>query len=86
MCENSRGCSTGVLVGYFDSPPVGDQDAGTVVAAGGSLVVRALFGESAGIAAGGMYAQCRVGGRSGRPDAIPVAPSRLRPVWCGRLV
>lgn len=43
-----------------DSLPVGNEGAGTVVAAGSSAAAQALLGRTVGIAGGGMYAQYRV--------------------------
>jgi NADPH2:quinone reductase len=42
------------------SLPVGNEGAGTVVAAGSSSAAQALLGKTVGIAGGGMYAQYRV--------------------------
>ncbi|MCV7422722.1 zinc-binding dehydrogenase [Mycobacterium yunnanensis] len=43
-----------------DSLPVGNEGAGTVVAAGESAGAQALLGKTVGLAGGGMYAQYRV--------------------------
>jgi NADPH2:quinone reductase len=43
-----------------DSMPVGNEGAGTVVAAGSSAGAQALLGKVVGLAGGGMYAQYRV--------------------------
>ena len=49
------------LSARLDIPlPVGNEGAGTVVAAGSSAVAQALVGKTVGIAGGGMYAQYRV--------------------------
>ncbi len=54
---------TGALSGLsarIDQPlPVGNEGAGTVVAAGSSAAAQALLGKTVGIAGGGMYAQYR---------------------------
>ena len=54
----------GALAGLsarIDKPlPVGNEGAGTVVAAGQSAAAQALLGKTVGIAGGGMYAQYRV--------------------------
>jgi NADPH:quinone reductase len=54
---------TGALRGLsarIDQPlPVGNEGAGTVVAAGSSAAAQALLGKTVGIAGGGMYAQYR---------------------------
>ena len=54
----------GALAGLsarIDKPlPVGNEGAGTVVAAGSSPAAQALLGKTVGIAGGGMYAQYRV--------------------------
>jgi len=54
----------GALAGLsarIDKPlPVGNEGAGTVVAAGQSSAAQALLGKTVGIAGGGMYAQYRV--------------------------
>ncbi|NTY63393.1 zinc-binding dehydrogenase [Mycolicibacterium sphagni] len=42
------------------SLPVGNEGAGTVVAAGSSEAANALIGKTVGIAGGAMYSQCRV--------------------------
>ena len=49
------------LSARLDQPlPVGNEGAGTVVAAGSSSAAQALVGKTVGIAGGGMYAQYRV--------------------------
>src|SRR5271163_359391 len=49
------------LSARVDKPlPVGNEGAGTVVAAGSSSAAQALVGKTVGIAGGGMYAQYRV--------------------------
>jgi NADPH:quinone reductase-like Zn-dependent oxidoreductase len=49
------------LAARIDKPlPVGNEGAGTVVAAGESAAAQALLGKTVGIAGGGMYAQYRV--------------------------
>ena len=68
------------------SLPVGNEGAGTVVAAGSSSAAQALLGKTVGIAGGGMYSQYRVvdaaaclvlpdgcngQGRARRPSSIP---------------
>jgi len=54
------GALTG-LSARLDQPlPVGNEGAGTVVAAGSSSAARALVGKIVGIAGGGMYSQYRV--------------------------
>jgi NADPH:quinone reductase-like Zn-dependent oxidoreductase len=54
----------GALAGLsarVDKPlPVGNEGAGTVVAAGSSAAAQALLGKTAGLAGGGMYTQYRV--------------------------
>src|ERR1700712_1589384 len=54
----------GALAGLsarIDKPlPVGNEGAGTVVAAGESTAAQSLLGKTVGIAGGGMYAQYRV--------------------------
>ena len=54
----------GALAGLsarIDKPlPVGNEGAGTVVAAGPSTAAQALLGKTVGLAGGGMYAQYRV--------------------------
>ena len=54
----------GALAGLsarIDTPlPVGNEGAGTVVAAGSSTAAQALLGKTVGLAGGGMYAQYRV--------------------------
>jgi NADPH:quinone reductase-like Zn-dependent oxidoreductase len=48
------------LTARVDKPlPVGNEGAGTVVAAGSSSAAQALLGKTVGIAGGGMYAQYR---------------------------
>jgi NADPH:quinone reductase-like Zn-dependent oxidoreductase len=50
----------GKLSARLDIPlPVGNEGAGTVVAAGSSAAAHALLGKTVGIAGGGMYAQYR---------------------------
>jgi NADPH2:quinone reductase len=54
------GALTG-LSARLDQPlPVGNEGAGTIVAAGSSSAAQALVGKTVGIAGGGMYAQYRV--------------------------
>src|SRR6201991_3200901 len=54
------GALTG-LAARIDKPlPVGNEGAGTVVAAGASHAAQALLGKTVGIAGGGMYSQYRV--------------------------
>ena len=49
------------LSARIDKPlPVGNEGAGTVIAAGQSATAQALLGKTVGIAGGGMYAQYRV--------------------------
>ena len=51
----------GGLSARIDKPlPVGNEGAGTVVAAGSSPAAQALLGKTVGLAGGGMYSQCRV--------------------------
>lgn len=52
--------SAGLSVRVGASLPVGNEGAGTVVAAGESAAAQALLGKTVGTAGGGMYAQYRV--------------------------
>jgi NADPH2:quinone reductase len=54
------GALRGLSVRVGQSLPVGNEGAGTVVAAGESPAAQALLGKTVGIAGGGMYAQYRV--------------------------
>ena len=54
------GALTGLAARVGTSLPVGNEGAGTVVAAGESEASQALLGKTVGIAGGGMYAQYRV--------------------------
>ena len=63
----------GLLSARIDeSLPVGNEGAGTVVAAGSSPAAQALLGKTVGVAGGAMYTQYRV------ISAVPLAPA------CGR--
>jgi NADPH:quinone reductase len=53
------GALAGLSVRVGASLPVGNEGAGTVVAAGSSAAAQALLGKTVGIAGGGMYAQYR---------------------------
>lgn len=55
-----EGALAGLSARLGDSLPVGNEGAGTVVAAGSSATAQALLGKTVGIAGGGMYAQYRV--------------------------
>ncbi|OCB09039.1 NADH oxidase [Mycolicibacterium porcinum] len=55
-----EGALAGMAARIGASLPVGNEGAGTVVAAGESPSARALLGKTVGIAGGGMYAQYRV--------------------------
>lgn len=55
-----EGALTGMAARIGASLPVGNEGAGTVVAAGESPSAQALLGKTVGIAGGGMYAQYRV--------------------------
>jgi NADPH2:quinone reductase len=54
------GALAGLSARIDKSLPVGNEGAGTVVAAGQSSAAQALLGKTVGIAGGGMYAQYRV--------------------------
>ncbi|MUM25748.1 NADH oxidase, partial [Mycobacterium sp. CBMA295] len=54
------GALPGMSARVGTSLPVGNEGAGTVVAAGASAPAQALLGKTVGIAGGGMYAQYRV--------------------------
>ncbi len=54
------GALKGLSARLDQSLPVGNEGAGTVVAAGSSEAAQALIGKTVGIAGGGMYAQYRV--------------------------
>ncbi|MGW4097309.1 zinc-binding dehydrogenase [Mycobacterium sp. NPDC004974] len=54
------GALAGLAARVGTSLPVGNEGAGTVVAAGASPAAQALLGKTVGIAGGGMYAQYRV--------------------------
>ncbi|WP_166906143.1 zinc-binding dehydrogenase [Mycobacterium sp. DL440] len=55
-----EGALAGLSVRVGDSLPVGNEGAGTVVAAGESAQAQALLGKTVGVAGGAMYAQYRV--------------------------
>ncbi|BBX90968.1 zinc-binding dehydrogenase [Mycolicibacterium boenickei] len=55
-----EGALAGMAARVGDSLPVGNEGAGTVVAAGTSPAAQALLGKTVGIAGGAMYAQYRV--------------------------
>lgn len=55
-----EGALAGLSVRVGESLPVGNEGAGTVVAAGESAAAQALLGKTVGIAGGAMYAQYRV--------------------------
>ncbi|MDH6198970.1 NADPH2:quinone reductase [Mycobacterium frederiksbergense] len=56
----ASGALSGLSARVGTSMPVGNEGAGTVVAAGESALAQALLGKTVGIAGGGMYAQYRV--------------------------
>lgn len=55
-----EGALGGLAARVDESLPVGNEGAGTVVAAGSSSAAQALLGKTVGVAGGGMYAQYRV--------------------------
>lgn len=55
-----EGALAGLSARIGDSLPVGNEGAGTVVAAGSSPAAQALLGKTVGIAGGAMYSQYRV--------------------------
>jgi NADPH:quinone reductase len=59
------GALEGLSARIGESLPVGNEGAGTVVAAGSSSTARALLGKTVGIAGGAMYTQYRVVDASG---------------------